>query len=253
MIPLRRLLDPRTAPEPPVVGAVWVPAAELEDRVHELPPRGEAIDVAELEGADVAMNTLVALGRCPSLVSSIELGPSMEPGRLWRPNAFLECVEGGLRRGDALDVACGVGREAVFLASAGWQVTGLDWLPDALERAEDLRRRYAPETVIRWVNHDVESRPDVSGAFDLVTSFFFLDRRFLGRIGNLLRAGGHAVVETFTRLHRERHGKPNRERFVLELGELPSLVPDLEVVSFDEGWRPDGRHTARLWARKSEG
>lgn len=252
MIPLRDLLDPRPAAEPPVAAAVWIPAAELEGRVHELPPAGEVLRVADAEDAGLALETLARLERPAALEPRFAYADSPEPGRLWRPNAFLEAwlAAEHATPGSALDIACGGGRDAVFLASLGWSVTGIDWLPDALERGEALRARYAAERAIRWVRQDVEAEPGIAGTFDLVTCFYFLDRNLFGTLGSLLGPGGSVLLETFTAKHRETHGRPNRERFVLELGELPSLVSSLEVVSFDEAWRDGGRHTARLWARR---
>lgn len=250
MIPLLDLLDPRQTAEPPLRGAVWIPAAEIDARVQELPKQGEPFCVAQVDGFSRAMEVLARLGREPRLVEIFEFAPEPERGRLWRPNPLTETFAATGATGHALDIACGGGRDAVFLASLGWEVVGVDWLPDALERAEALRQRYAPEHRIRWLLQNVEDDHRFDGEFDLVTSFFFLDREVFATIGNLLRPGGSVLLETFTKRHREKHGRPNRECLVLELGELPTLVPGLEVVQLDEGWRPDGRHTARLWARK---
>ncbi len=77
--------------------------------------------------------------------------------------------------------------------------------------------------------------------------FRFLDRRLYRRLHRLVRPGGTVLVETFTTLHRERHGKPARERFVLRPGELPGLLEGLEILDYSEAWR--GRaHTARARA-----
>ncbi|HRI43855.1 MAG TPA: class I SAM-dependent methyltransferase [Fimbriimonadaceae bacterium] len=252
MIPLRDLLDPRPRPEPPFRGAVWIPATEIETRIQELPKPGESVGVAQAEGASSAIEILVRLGREPRLVELVEFAQDADRGRLWRPNPLTETFAAAGETGRALDIACGGGRDAVFLASLGWEVVGIDWLPDALQRAEALRQRYAPERRIHWLLQDVEKDHRIAGVFDLVTSFFFLDRELFATIGNLLRPGGSVLLETFTVWHREKHGRPNRERLVLELGELPTLVSGLEVVDFDEGWRSDDRHTARLWARKPQ-
>ena len=71
--------------------------------------------------------------------------------------------------------------------------------------------------------------------------------------------GAHAVNSTHapsvrkravpTRSNLRRHPHP-REAFLLDDGELPSLVGDLEVVSYEEGWLDEGRHEARLVARR---
>jgi SAM-dependent methyltransferase len=57
----------------------------------------------------------------------------------------------------AIDLGCGSGREAVYLAAQGWQVVAVDRLPEALQRGRDLQRRYAPDSPpIQWVCADLE-------------------------------------------------------------------------------------------------
>lgn len=86
---------------------------------------------------------------------------------LWSsgPNRFVEEQLAGLEPGSALDVACGEGRNAIWLAERGWDVTGVDFSGVALEKA----RRVAAErgVEVAWVKADVlhwESERD----FDLV-------------------------------------------------------------------------------------
>ena len=80
-------------------------------------------------------------------------------------------------------------------------------------------------------------------------SIRYLHRPLLARAYDLLAPRGCLVVETFTVLHRERHGKPGSDDHVLRLGELPSLAPGLRTVLAEEGWRGES-HTGRLWAVK---
>ena len=164
---------------------------------------------------------------------------------------------GNQRRGSlsqhlrALDLGCGSGREAVYLAAQGWQVVAVDRLPEALERGRDLQRRYAPESLpIHWVCADLEKsdwQPD--GKFDCVLLFYFYARGLITRACAWLNRGGALIVEAFTETHRARFGKPASDRRVAYAGELPRLLPDgMRVVAYSEGWRANGRHTARLWA-----
>ena len=59
---------------------------------------------------------------------------------LWRaePNQFLLEATADLEPGTVLDVACGEGRNAIWLAEQGWRATGLDFSPVALEKARRL-------------------------------------------------------------------------------------------------------------------
>ncbi len=259
----RRILDPRdadTARRRPLADAVNIPRAELPDRTHELPPREQVVTVAgPLELARDTVRWLESVRRRGEVaVTSPSAGVSPggdEVGRLWEPAAFLENVAAGLAPGRALDLACGTGRDAVFLAAAGWRVVGVDVLPDALARAGDLQRRYAPAAPpIDWRCADLESSRGLGGVlrpderFDLITVFRFLDRSLLRSASGYLNPGGSLVVETFTTVHRARHGRPSRDDHVLQPGELPALLgPRMEIRHYSEAWRA-GPHTARLHA-----
>jgi SAM-dependent methyltransferase len=73
----------------------------------------------------------------------------------------VKAVAGGAAtsRGHALDVGCGTGRDAVFLAEHGWTVTGIDAVPRALDTAR--RRSTAAGVEVRWVVGDVTRLPEL--------------------------------------------------------------------------------------------
>jgi len=243
-------LDPRISASPPIRDSVHIPVSELPKRVHELPSRQETIWIADAgTEAQDAVEWLRSNGRICELQSDFEFGEAGN-GRLWSPNRFLEPCVPQIPIGKALDLACGSGRDAVFLASAGFEVTAVDHLEDALVMGRDLARRYLRQGEdVEWVCSDLEQSTP-SGRFDLVTCFRYLNREVLSNISRLLNPGGHLVFETFTSIHREKFGKPRTERFVLQPGELRSFVSNLTIVEYDENWH-DGSHTAQLWAKNA--
>ncbi|WP_116453639.1 bifunctional NAD(P)/FAD-dependent oxidoreductase/class I SAM-dependent methyltransferase [Blastococcus litoris] len=86
------------------------------------------------------------------------------------PNASLVAAATDLPAGSALDVGCGEGADAIWLAARGWRVTAVDVSPTALERAAG--RAAAVGVEVDWRRADVAAGlPDVSG-YDLVTSHF---------------------------------------------------------------------------------
>lgn len=78
-------------------------------------------------------------------------------GQVWSatPNQFVETELGGLEPSDAVDLACGEGRNALWLARRGWRVTALDFSAVAVERG----RRLAGELSLDWRVGDVLSAP----------------------------------------------------------------------------------------------
>lgn len=257
LAPKGELLDPR--PEPiaagaPLARAVNIPADQLSARLSELPPRHETVRVADIpEFGSTAISVLQAGDRKAELVPSVPARRALGPYRLWQPNPFLMSRLREVAPGRALDLGCGSGREAVALAGHEFRVTACDWLPDALDLGRLLASRYLRvDTIdaIHWLERDLEAEGPPDGRFDLIVVFRFLDRGLFGRLGDFLASGGHFIAETFTERHRERHGKPRTASFVLRTGELPTLTPEWEILTFDEGWRGDGSHTARIHARK---
>jgi SAM-dependent methyltransferase len=92
------------------------------------------------------------------------------------PNQFVESELSGLPPGRAVDLACGEGRNAIWLARQGWQVTAVDFAEAGLDKG----RRLAENLDIRWVCADATSwRPsDDDPAYDLcLVAYLQLDAR----------------------------------------------------------------------------
>ena len=101
-----------------------------------------------------------------------------------RPNGRLVAEIAELTLGHALDVGCGEGADAIWLAQRGWTVTGLDVSEVAVSRA-----RAAAETgdaAVEWMSGDVLASPFPSGSFDLVSVQY----------PALPKASGEAAVRT---------------------------------------------------------
>ena len=82
------------------------------------------------------------------------------------PNQFLEAEVTGLASGRALDVACGEGRNALWLATKGWKVTAVDFSAEGI--ATGRRRAEEIGVSVDWVVADVVEWEPEPGAFDLV-------------------------------------------------------------------------------------
>ena len=91
---------------------------------------------------------------------------------IWKadPNRFLVEEMDALRPGRALDVACGEGRNAVWLASKGWRVTGVDFSRAGLAKARRLAADRGVE--VAWVEADVVEWQPPAASFDAVVVMY---------------------------------------------------------------------------------
>jgi SAM-dependent methyltransferase len=94
---------------------------------------------------------------------------SEHDGLRWsgRPNGRLVAEVAGLTPGQALDVGCGEGGDAIWLARSGWTVTAIDVSEVALSRAREAAEPAG--TVVEWVCGDALQTPFPAGSFDLVS------------------------------------------------------------------------------------
>jgi SAM-dependent methyltransferase len=165
------------------------------------------------------------------------------------PAAWLADHEGLLpRRGAALDVACGSGRHALWLAARGLDVRAVD-RDEAAVRAliQAAAERELPlDAQVVDLERDGVSLGDA--AFDLVVVFNYLHRPLFPALLAALRPGGVLVYETFTR-EQARHGRPTNPDYLLKPGELRRLIAPLSVLAGREG-EDGGRWVASVIARR---
>jgi tellurite methyltransferase len=136
--------------------------------------------------------------------------------------------------GRALDVACGRGRNAVWLAREGFLTTAIDRDPSAVAELEARAQRESLPLTARAM--DLEGHAAVLGAaaYDVIVVVHYLHRPLFPALLEALAPGGVLVYETFTVAQAAR-GRPTNPAFLLEPGELPRLVSPLEVRAAREG------------------
>jgi 2-polyprenyl-3-methyl-5-hydroxy-6-metoxy-1,4-benzoquinol methylase len=89
-----------------------------------------------------------------------------------RPNPLLVREVASLTPGTALDLGCGEGADAIWLAEQGWRVTAVDISETALDRAAARAMEAGIRDGIVWTRHDL-SQSFPAGVFDLVSAQFF--------------------------------------------------------------------------------
>jgi SAM-dependent methyltransferase len=124
-------------------------------------------------------------------------------GQLWsgQPNPQLVAHTAGLTPGDALDVGCGEGADAIWLAAGGWTVTAVDISVVALDRAAAHAAARGDEVArrISWRPADLQSWDPGSQQFDLVSALFmYLPEAELSslhrRLAAAVRPGGTLLI-----------------------------------------------------------
>lgn len=154
------------------------------------------------------------------------------------PSSFARRVSALLPRGAlVLDLGCGEGRDSVFFAARGFEVTGVEVSLAGLRKAERLAR--ARGIRVRWIHGDI-ARLTLRGPFDLVYScgaIHYVPRarrdRLFARLANITRPAGYHAHVVFT------------DRLVyVEKREVIDYFEAGEITAAYAGWRMP-HHAAR--------
>lgn len=135
-------------------------------------------------------------------------------------------------RGSALDLAAGLGGNALFLATKGLEVHAWDISPVAIDKltARAIKQGLTLQTQAR----DCISHPPEANSFDLIIVSRFLEREICPAITAALKPGGILFYQTYTQAKQGGEG-PNNPHFLLAKGELRELFSELEVIAYREG------------------
>ena len=173
---------------------------------------------------------------------------------------LVRAAVGDARGLSALDLGCGTGRHALWLAESGARVTAVDFSPGMLEQA----RRKPGAHAVEFVVHDLHRRlPFADGAFDLVVSGLVLEHlrslaEFFGEAARVTRRGGRAVVSG---MHPAMFLKGSQARFtdpqtgeLVQPGSVEHSLDDVVSAATRAGFRmagsgefaPDAEFAARF-------
>jgi len=151
---------------------------------------------------------------------------------LGEPAPFLVECRRHLPPGRALDVACGLGANALYLAEEGYRVEAFDWSFEGLRKLAAAAKEKTRH--IGAVACDVTRYPLPRERYDVLVSFRFLERALLPSMVEALRPGGALVIETFNRRYLERRPDFPKE-YCLEEGELlAAFAATLRVARYQE-------------------
>ena len=177
--------------------------------------------------------------------------------RLPEPSAVLRHHVEDTATGRALDVATGTGRNAVFLAEAGYDVDAIDKSREGLRIARENATERGVAERIDFLQADVPSYAFPESRYDLVTISFYRAVDRFPDVKEALAPGGYLFVEHHLRSSAPTPWGPGGDRYRFASNELLRACLDLTVLYYEEVTesRPGGdqRAVARILARNSSG
>jgi tellurite methyltransferase len=155
------------------------------------------------------------------------------------PDALLVQIAEMLPPGRALDLACGAGRNAIYLARLGWRVTAVDSSPAAIARLRERAEGLPIDT--RVADLERGEFPIEPHGYDLICDFYYLQRSLFPAIREGVRPGGMVAAA----IHRE-------GSFAIGPTELRDEFAGWKVLFYSEGAEAGKtRRAARIIARRA--
>ncbi|MBK8022749.1 MAG: class I SAM-dependent methyltransferase [Chloroflexi bacterium] len=145
----------------------------------------------------------------------------------------------------ALDLACGVGQNGLWLAEQGYVVDLVDISRNALLAAKEEAGRRGLRTV-NFLQLDLEESPLERERYDLVCVFRFLQRDLMTAIRSAIKPGGRIIYHTYNVRRLDRQPDANRD-YLLSVGELTGYFGDWRVLRSAEP-----NHLSQIVAIKPE-
>ena len=159
------------------------------------------------------------------------------------PSAVLLDWQDSLTGRTALDLACGRGRNTLYLATLGFDVHAIDVSDIAIQQATHRANRM--DLHVRWVVHDLEQGIPLRGPYDLILMIRYVDNTLLSKAIKLLAPRGKILVEEHLVSDEEVTG-PADPRFRVLPGSVQQILCDLDIEREFEGviQEPDGTQAA---------
>lgn len=129
----------------------------------------------------------------------------------------------------ALEIACGAGRNSIYLAQNGFKVEALDISDVAIKSLKEKNIEN-----ITAIQIDLEDFKPSKNSYDLIVQTNYLDRDIIPNLANALKKDGVLLIETYME-HEENEKPPSNPLFLLKKDELKTLFDkNFEVLDYDE-------------------
>ncbi len=133
--------------------------------------------------------------------------------------------------GKALDVACGAGRNAIFMAQAGFQVDAIDISTEGLNKARLSASSQGFD--INWIEHDFDQDYDFETDYKLIIVLCYVNLPLISRLCECLAPGGYLLCEEHLVTEREVTG-PTSSSYRVASGQLRDAVSGLSILMYQE-------------------
>lgn len=159
------------------------------------------------------------------------------------PSAILLEWQDALKGHSALDIACGRGRNAIHLASLGFEVDAIDISDIAIQQATQLAN--SMNLRVHWITHDLERSLPLEGPYDLILMIRYVNEPLLSTAIKLLAPQGKILVEEHL-ISDENVIGPTNPEFRVQPGSVQQTLGSLEIEREFEGLiqEPDGTWAA---------
>ena len=137
-----------------------------------------------------------------------------------------------LPRGRALDIACGKGRNTLYLAELGFEVAAMDISAVALDEAR--KRAGSKQLRIDWRQTDLDVVQLEESGFDLVVNFNYLQRSLIRQIKRAVKVSGYVIFETYL-IDQKEIGHPKNSDYLLRHNELLEHFREFRILCYREG------------------
>lgn len=172
--------------------------------------------------------------------------------RKGNPVTLLENWIAEIPLGKALDVACGAGRNAIFMAQAGFDVDAIDISREGLNSAKKNAESQGID--INWVEHDFDQACEFETGYSLIVVLWYVNLPLICRLCDCLAPGGYLLCEEHLITDQWVAG-PGNSNFRVAPGQLREAVSALNVLMYEESieTNEEGEQvaSARVVARKT--
>ncbi len=167
------------------------------------------------------------------------------------PSEFLQDWVGKIPTGRAIDLACGSGRNALYLAKQGFDVDAVDISAPALDRAQKTAQGMGVS--VNWLEHDLDEPLQLEDSYQLILIIRYVNLPLIRQMTANLAPNGFLVCEQHLETEAEVIG-PTNAAYRVSSGDLLTVAEGLDIKHLEEVLvpDPDGRTAAlaRLVAQK---